>query len=83
MNLAKLSANGQITVPIEVREILKLKTGDKILFVQNENGEIVIHKASTQALLKEQKAFKWEAEKVGIYSDDDVQKLVDEIRKNK
>ena len=30
MNLAKLSANGQITVPIEVREILKLKSGDKI-----------------------------------------------------
>ena len=49
MNLVKLSANGQITVPIEVREILKLKTGDKILFVQNENGEIVIHNASTQA----------------------------------
>ena len=66
-----------------LREILKLKTGDKILFVQNENGEIVIHNASTQALLKAQKAFKGEAEKVGIYSDDDVQKLVDEIRKNK
>ena len=67
MNLAKLSANGQITVPIEVREILKLKTGDKILFI----------------IIKAQKAFKGEAEKVGIYSDDDVQKLVDEIRKNK
>ena len=40
MNLAKLSANGQITVPIEVREILKLKTGDKILFVQNNKGII-------------------------------------------
>lgn len=83
MNLAKLSANGQITVPIEVREILKLKSGDKILFIQNESGEIVIHNASTQAIIKAQKAFKGEAEKVGIYSDDDVQKLVDEIRKNK
>ena len=58
MNLAKLSANGQITVPIEVREILKLKTGDKILFIQNESGEIVIHNASTQAIIKAQKAFK-------------------------
>ena len=83
MNLAKLSANGQITVPIEVREILKLKSGDKILFIQNENGEIVIHNASSQALIKAQKAFEGEAEKVGIYSDEDVQKLVDEIRKNK
>lgn len=83
MNLAKLSANGQITVPIEVREILKLKSGDKILFIQNESGEIVIHNASTQAIIKAQKAFKGETEKVGIYSDDDVQKLVDEIRKNK
>ena len=30
MSLAKLSANGQITVPVEVRRLLKLKSGDKI-----------------------------------------------------
>ena len=31
MNLAKISANGQITVPVEIRRLLGLKSGDKIL----------------------------------------------------
>ena len=34
MNLAKISANGQITVPVEIRRQLGLKSGDKILFLQ-------------------------------------------------
>ena len=34
MNLAKLSSNGQITIPIEIRRLLDLKSGDKILFFQ-------------------------------------------------
>ncbi len=45
MNLAKISANGQITVPAEIRRVLGLKAGDKILFFQNPNGEIVINNA--------------------------------------
>ena len=32
MNLAKISANGQITVPVEIRRQLGLKSGDKIRF---------------------------------------------------
>ena len=52
MNLAKLSSAGQITVPIEIRRILRLKAGDKILFTQNESGEAVIDNASINAILK-------------------------------
>lgn len=80
MNLAKVSANGQITVPIEIRRVLKLKEGDKILFLQNENGEITIGNASTQALFKAQRAFAGVAEKLGVKNDDDVQALVDDVR---
>jgi len=43
MNLAKMSANGQITVPIEIRRALKLKEGDKVLFMQKTSGEIVVN----------------------------------------
>ena len=57
MNLAKVSANGQITVPAEIRRLLGLKSGDKILFFQNPNGEVVINNASAQAIYKAQKAF--------------------------
>ena len=31
MNLPKISANGQITVPVEIRRLLGLKSGNKIL----------------------------------------------------
>jgi AbrB family looped-hinge helix DNA binding protein len=65
MNLAKLSANGQITVPIEVRNALGLKSGDKILFFQNSKGEIVIDNVSGKALYNAQKAMACVAESLG------------------
>jgi AbrB family looped-hinge helix DNA binding protein len=83
VNLAKVSANGQITVPIEIRRRLKLKEGDKILFIERENGEIVINNASATAILKSQKAFEGVAEKADIQDEDQVQALVDEVRYGK
>ncbi|MCD7974812.1 MAG: AbrB/MazE/SpoVT family DNA-binding domain-containing protein [Phascolarctobacterium sp.] len=46
MNLAKISANGQITVPVEIRRLLSLSSGDKILFLRNREGEVVLSNAS-------------------------------------
>lgn len=80
MNLAKLSANGQITVPVEIRRLLGLKSGDKILFFQKQNGEVVMSNASTQAIRKAQTAFAGAAEAMGITSEDDIQELVNEAR---
>ena len=57
MNLAKLSANGQITVPIEICRALNLKEGDKLLFFKRENGDIVVNNVSINALNKAQEAF--------------------------
>jgi len=50
MNLAKVSANGQITVPLEVRRALNLKPGDKVLFVQNQEGQITISNRRLQGI---------------------------------
>jgi AbrB family looped-hinge helix DNA binding protein len=83
MNLAKISVNGQITVPVEIRRQLGLKSGDKILFFQNSNGEIVINNASAQAIYKAQKAFEGVAEQMGVFDEDDVQELVNEVRYGK
>ncbi len=83
MNLARVSANGQITVPAEIRRLLGIKSGDKILFFQNSNGEVVINNASAQAIYKAQKAFEGVAEQIGVENEDDVQALVDEIRYGK
>lgn len=83
MNLAKISANGQITVPVEIRKKLGLKSGDKILFYQKPNGDIVINNASTQAIYKTQTAFQGVAEAMGVHNDEDVQALVNEVRYGK
>lgn len=56
MNLARVSANGQITVPVEIRRLLKLKEGDKVLFLQKENGEIVVNNTSLVAIQNAQDA---------------------------
>jgi AbrB family looped-hinge helix DNA binding protein len=76
MNLAKVSVNGQLTIPIEVRRKLNIRTGDKVLFLDNPNGEVVISNASINTIKKAQKAFEGAAEKMGFRSDDDV---VDEV----
>lgn len=83
MNLAKISANGQITVPVEIRRLLGLKSGDKILFFQKQDGEIVVSNASSKAILKAQSAFSGAAEMMELTSEEDVQALVDEVRYGK
>ena len=80
MNLAKISQNGQITVPIEIRRLLGLKTGDKVLFIQNNNGDIVVSNASATAIRKAQAAFSGASEVMGVKDENDIQALIDEMR---
>ena len=80
MNLVRLSANGQITVPAEIRKLLGLKSGDKILLYQNKSGEVVLDNASASALFKVQNAMEGVAERLRLHSEDDVQHLVNEVR---
>ncbi|MCL2860192.1 MAG: AbrB/MazE/SpoVT family DNA-binding domain-containing protein [Oscillospiraceae bacterium] len=58
MNLAKVSINGQITVPVEIRRKLRVKDGDKLIFVENKDGEIIIKNSSIIAIKEAQKELK-------------------------
>ena len=78
MNLAKLSANGQITVPVEIRRALKLKEGHKILFYQKENGEITINNTSLVAISEAQNS-----DSGGNYSEDEILADVMQLRYGK
>ena len=80
MNLAKVSANGQVTVPVEIRRKLNLKEGDKILFFERSNGEVAIDNASATAIANAQKTFQGAANDFGVNSEEDVQRLIDEER---
>ena len=55
MNLARVSSNGQITVPVEIRRKLAIKEGDKVMFFER-NGEIVLKNSSLLAIREAQAA---------------------------
>jgi len=46
MALATLTTKGQVTIPKEVRDLLKLHKGDKIEIIVTENGEALIRPVS-------------------------------------
>lgn len=42
---AKITRQGQISIPKKVREKLHLEAGDKIMFLEDEKGQVVIQEA--------------------------------------
>jgi AbrB family looped-hinge helix DNA binding protein len=65
MATAALSSKGQITIPVEVRKKLGLKTGDRIGFIENENGEFVL-KPKTGSIMNLKGIIKWTGKPVTI-----------------
>ena len=82
MELAKVTSKGQITIPKEIREMLKIKEGSKILFFKR-GDEVIIKNASMIALEKIQKEFEGEAERLGLKTEEDVVKLIKDFRKER
>ena len=81
MELAKVTSKGQITVPAEIRKKLRLKTGDKVVFSE-EDGKIVFRNASLTALSEIQEEMRGEATKQSIRDEQDVVVLVKQTRKD-
>ena len=42
MATAAITSKGQITIPAEVRKKLGLKPGDRVRFIEGENGEYIL-----------------------------------------
>jgi AbrB family looped-hinge helix DNA binding protein len=80
MNLARITAKGQITIPIEIRKSLGVKEGDKVVFIEGENG-IILANSNKVAWENIQQAMEGEAEKAGFQSEEDVVQFCKEIRK--
>ncbi|MGK7875331.1 MAG: AbrB/MazE/SpoVT family DNA-binding domain-containing protein [Xenococcaceae cyanobacterium] len=75
MASATITSKGQVTIPKEIRDYLKLETGSKVDFVIDENGEVkviplnvpvealsgMLHRQSMKAAtLEEMEAAIWE-----------------------
>ena len=43
MEMAKVTAKGQITVPIDLRRRLGLNEGSRLLFIEQDNGFFVVN----------------------------------------
>lgn len=46
MSVSTLTSKGQTTIPADIREHLKLQPGDKIDFIIEEEGKVVIEPAT-------------------------------------
>jgi len=82
MELAKVTSKGQITIPLEIRKMLNLKEGSKVLFFK-KGDEVVIKNSAMLALEEVQEAFEGETERLGLISEDDVVELVKKHRKER
>lgn len=79
MELAKVTSKGQITIPVQIRNKLKLKEGDKVFFFE-EKGKVVFQNASQVSLETFQKEMRGEAKKGGFESEEDVVNYIKKLR---
>jgi bifunctional DNA-binding transcriptional regulator/antitoxin component of YhaV-PrlF toxin-antitoxin module len=82
VNNARLKAKSQITLPKEIVAMLGIEIGDSVTFIAQGDKVIIMNPAIYAARVM-QEAMKGEAQKAGIYSDDDVVKLIKDIREEK
>lgn len=82
MELAKVTSKGQITIPLMIRNLLQLKTGDKVFFEEND-GKVYIANASQITLANVQVKMEGEAKNAGFETEDDVVAYIKELRKSK
>lgn len=80
---AKVMSKGQITIPVEIRKQLDLKPGDYVTFIISQEGLVRLTPSFVDGLEKLQEAMKGEAEKAGLYTEEDVVNLIKEMRREK
>jgi len=49
VGVSPVSEKGQVTIPKEIRDVLKLKKGDRVIFLDKDD-QVVIRKAKTGRL---------------------------------
>ena len=77
---AKVMAKGQITLPKDIRDFLRLSTGDRVTLVC-EGDQVIMMNSAVYAMKTLQREMTGEAAKAGIQSVEDVDDLVSNVRK--
>ena len=81
VNDARVMAKGQVTIPKNVRAALGIETGDRVTFIVDGNNVRVVN-STVYALMRFQEQMKDEAEKAGLFTEDDVAEWITQSRKN-
>ena len=81
VNDARVMSKGQVTIPKNIRTILGVNTGDRVTFVVDGN-EVKVVNSAIYALQRFQEQMKGEAEKAGLFTEDDVAEWITQSRKN-
>jgi len=81
VEIAKVTSNGQITIPSDIRRRLNIKDGDKVLFLESDDGVLMLN-SSMIALRQLQRDMEGEAEKAGLLTEDDVVALCRSVRED-
>ena len=76
---AKVMSKGQVTIPKEIRNLLRVAEGDRVTFICEGDHAIVMN-ANVYALKTLQRAMKGEAEKAGLTTEEDIIDLCREVR---
>ena len=76
---AKIMSKGQVTIPKEIRNLLKVAEGDRLTFICEGDYAIVMN-ANIYAMRTLQKAMKGEFEGAGLNSEEDIIELCREVR---
>ena len=83
LDVAKVTSKGQVTIPASVRRELGLDAGDRLLFVLEDDGRVVLYGSNLQVLRAAQQAFRGKAEEAGLEGPEDVVELVKSVREER
>ena len=76
---AKVMAKGQVTIPKDIREKVKINEGDQLVFIY-DNEKVIMMNSAIYAMKLMQELMSGVAEKEYI-KEEDVSKIIREIRK--
>lgn len=78
MSVAKVTSQGQITIPADIRKRLGIRPGSKVVFIQ-DGERVLMANATIEAFEQMQQAFAGEARRLGLRDEEDVVNLVKQV----
>ncbi|MBR5347043.1 MAG: AbrB/MazE/SpoVT family DNA-binding domain-containing protein [Deltaproteobacteria bacterium] len=80
VNDARVMAKGQVTIPKNVRAALGVENGDRVTFIVDGSNVRVVN-STVYALMRLQEQMGGEAEKAGLFTEEDVANWITQSRR--